>query len=156
MILAHPLQPAIEIADGPAPSPGVAADVEINGASLRVRYERVHGDGGLTVALRFFDDYCVLDETVYEPAADVAIVRIAYFGAWDGGRLVPGGIADTCVVPGGRQDPETAIFRTAELQDTTFFVGCFGTGATYHQQWAPARWRCRRPRASGWAVCRTA
>lgn len=136
VILTHPLQPAIEVADVAQPSRGVVADVELGGASLRVRYERVHGDGCVTVVLRFFDDYYVLDDTAYEPASDVAVVRIAYLGAWESGRLVPGGIADTCVVPGGRQDPETAIFRTAELRDTTFFVGCFGTGATYHQQWA--------------------
>jgi len=132
----YPLQPAIDVAGEAAVAPGIAAGVEADGSMLRVRYERVHRNGSMTIALRFRDDYFVLDETVFEPADEVAIVRIAYLGAWEGGRLAPAGVADTCVVPGGRQDPETAIFRTAELRDTTFFVGCFGTGATFHQQWA--------------------
>jgi hypothetical protein len=135
-ILNYPLQPAIEISEAAEPRPGDVADVAIEGDALRVRYERVHGDGSLTVALRFRDSHYMLEETMYEPGRDVRIRRMAYLGGWKGGDLVAAGVADTCVVPGGRQDPETAIFRTAALDGVTFNVGCFGGGATYHQQWA--------------------
>jgi hypothetical protein len=135
-ILTYPLQPAIDLADTTHRTRGVVADVAIDGATLRVRYERIHGAGTLSIVLRFSDAYYVLDETVFSPGRDVAVTCISYFGGWGPGGVSPGGAADTCVVPGGRQDPETAIFRTASLEDVTFFVGSFGSGATYHQQWA--------------------
>ncbi|TAK62696.1 MAG: hypothetical protein EPO22_07200, partial [Dehalococcoidia bacterium] len=51
--------------------------------------------------------------------------------------MMSAGAAGVCVIPGGRQDPEQAIFPTADLEDHRFSVGAFGLDVgTYHQQWA--------------------
>ncbi len=143
VVLAYPLQPCVAATGRDAPGAGRCLDARIDGARLRVVYAGVNGGDALRLTLRFEAVYLVVEEVVYTPPDDAAVVRLASFARWrDGGpcprRAVwPAGRADTCVIPGGRQDPEQAIFPTAGLEDVRFSVGCFGmdTG-TYHQQWA--------------------
>jgi len=137
-VLAHRLQPAIAVSgDGVRGAPGSCVDAQVDGARLDVRYEQVNGGGAIRLTLRFLPEYYVLDTVVYEPAGAEAIIGIAYLSAWAEGAIEPNGAADTCVIPGGRQDPEQAIFRTADLDGVRFSVGCFGMGSgTFHQQWA--------------------
>jgi hypothetical protein len=126
-ILSHQLQPVVEVTGAPA-APGRQVGVTIDGALLNARYEGVNGGGAIDLTLRFLDDYYVLERVVYAPTGDEAIVRIA---------LLDAAATDVIVVPGGRQDPEQAIFRTADLDDVTFSIGAFSTKtASYHQQWA--------------------
>ncbi len=136
-ILTSCLQPAFEVTDRAAHAAGRCAGADVDGSRLRVRYDGVNGSDKLAVTLRFASAYFVIEEAVYEPADDAAIVRFAYFADWDAGQMRPAGIVDTCVIPGGRQDPEQAIFRTEDLDDHRFSIGAFGLDVgTYHQQWA--------------------
>ncbi len=60
-----------------------------------------------------------------------------YFATWADGAVVPAAVASACVIPGGRQSPEQAIFRTAAIEDQRYSVGYFGLGTeSDHQQWA--------------------
>ena len=136
-IVTSHLQPAFEVTGRAVRAAGRCVSADIDGSRLRVQYDGVNGSDRLAVTVRFAPTYYVIEEAVYEPADDAAIVRFAYFADWDGGQMRPGGAADTCVIPGGRQDPEQAIFRTADLEDHRFSIGAFGLDVgTYHQQWA--------------------
>ncbi|MDE3096268.1 MAG: hypothetical protein KGK07_09740 [Chloroflexota bacterium] len=137
LVLAYPLQPCVEATGRDAPGPGRCVDARIDGARLRVAYGGVNRVDALRLTLRFEAAYIVVEEVAYAPPDDAAVARLASFARWRDGAPRPAGRADTCVIPGGRQDPEQAIFPTAGLEDVRFSVGCFGmdTG-TYHQQWA--------------------
>jgi hypothetical protein len=137
-ILSHPLQSAVVVAGRDASGPGTLAGVEIDESRVRVAYEGVHGSDRLELALRFAETHYVIERVTFAPADDAAaVVRLVHFGEWQHGEAKPGGVASTCVIPGGKQDPETAIFRTGELEDVVFSIGCFGMGTgTNHQQWA--------------------
>ncbi len=136
-ILRSPLQPAVEATGRPSPGPGRYVEHEAGGSRLRVRYEGVNDRDELRIALRFESTRIAIEEATYAPADDAAVVRIAWFAGWDGDALIAAAVAGVCVIPGGRQDPETAIFPTAALEDHRFSVGAFGLDVgTYHQQWA--------------------
>jgi len=136
-ILSSPLQPAFEAAKRRAPGPGRCIERAIEGSRLRVRYVGVNEIDEMEIVLRFEASHFVVEETTFTTADDAAVIRIAWFAAWADGAERPAGAAGTCVIPGGRQDPEQAIFPTADLEDHRFSVGAFGLDVgTYHQQWA--------------------
>ena len=137
-IVEYPLQPVIEVAgDGATTASGRCDRIVVDGTRAEVRYARVNGAASLALAVRFHSTYFVLDDVVYAPAADEAIVRIVYFGTWADGAIAPAAAASACVIPGGRQLPEQAIFRTAAIEDQRYSVGYFGLGTeSDHQQWA--------------------
>ncbi len=136
-ILRSPLQPAVEATGRPSPGPGRCVEHSIDGSRLRVRYEGVNHVDGLRITLRFESTHLILEQATYKPADDTAVVRIAWFARWSDSTMAPTGAAGVCVIPGGRQDPEQAIFPTADLEDHRFSVGAFGLDVgTYHQQWA--------------------
>lgn len=136
-ILRSPLQPAVEATGRPSPGPGRCVGHSIDGSRLRLRYEGVNGTDELQLTLRFEATHFVIEEATYAPADDAAVVRIAWFAGWRDGAMMSAGAAGVCVIPGGRQDPEQAIFPTADLEDHRFSVGAFGLDVgTYHQQWA--------------------
>ena len=136
-ILSSPLQPAVEATQRRSPGPGHCVGHKIDGARLRVRYAGVNGIDELEMVLRFDATHFVIEQTTFTPADDSAVVRVAWLASWEDGVMRPAGAADTCVIPGGRQDPEQAIFATANLEDHRFSVGAFGLDlGTYHQQWA--------------------
>ncbi len=137
-ILVHRLQPAVAVSgEGVLGARGSCVSAQADGARLDVRYEHVNGGGAIRLTLRFLPEYYVLDTVVYEPAGAEAITGIAYLGDWAGGVVEPNAVADTCVIPCGRQDPEQAIFRTADLHGVRFSVGCSRMDSgTSHQQWA--------------------
>lgn len=135
-VLSYPLQPCIEIA-GREGSSGTCAAAKIDGASLRVAYERANGDAALRITLRFEATHFVIEDTTYDAPDEYAVVRLSHFAAWRDGRARPAARAPYVVIPGGRQDPEQAIFATADLDGVRFSIGAFGMGTgTYHQQWA--------------------
>jgi hypothetical protein len=135
-IVAHPLQPAVEVTSL-AGAPGRCDGYQPDGDRLTVTYAGVNGAAGLRLTMRFTPRYAVLEDVRYLPAGDEAIVRVAYFGGWSGGAIVPAATADVCVIPGGRQQPEQAIFPTAAIDDQRYSVGYFGLGTeSDHQQWA--------------------
>jgi hypothetical protein len=160
-IFEFPLQPCIELSDGRRPrQAGKCAGFSKDHASLRVTYEGVNGGGSLSLRVEFSPRFFVIDEVLYEPHTDAAVVRLCYCAAWQNGELTPAGLADSCVVPGGRQHPESAVFSTTEMREVTFSLGCFGLGlGTYHQQWALPHYLvacCQRgdtPDAQPPAVC---
>lgn len=136
-ILRSPLQPAVEATGRPSPRPGHCVERSFEGSRLLARYEGVNGRDTLEVALRFEATRFVIEQATYAPVDDAAVVRLAWFGSWSDGALTPAGAAGVCVIPGGREDPEEAIFPTADLEDHRFSVGAFGVDVgTYLQQWA--------------------
>jgi hypothetical protein len=137
-IVEYPLQPVIEVAGDGAMGRGGRCDrVTVDGTRVDVQYAGVNGAASLALTLRFHAAYFVLEDVTYTPAAGEAIVRIVYFGAWSGGAVAPAAVASTCVIPGGRQSPEQAIFHSAAIDDQRYSVGYFGLGTGEdHQQWA--------------------
>ncbi len=136
-ILSSQLQPAVEATRRHLPGPGRCIERAIDGPHLRIRYAGVNEIDGLEMVIRFEAAHFVVEETTFTPSDDAAVVRIAWLAAWEDGVLRPAGTAGTCLIPGGRQDPEQAIFPTAGLEDHRFSVGAFGLDVgTYHQQWA--------------------
>jgi len=136
LIFAHPLQPAVEAAGRPGEG-GTHAEHRVAGDALEVTYASVSGGARLRIAVRFAATHITVERVVYEPAGDEPVVRLVLFGRWDVGAIVPALAATACLVPGGRQDPEQAIFSTAGAERLRFSVGCFGQDAgTFHQQWA--------------------
>jgi hypothetical protein len=137
-IVRYPLQPGIVVTGREAQQAGTCAEMAIDSQRLRVAYDGVHGRDRTEIALRFEAGYFVIERVTYAPADDgAAVVRLEYFCRWRDGVARPAGRASTCVIPGGKQDPEQAIFRTADADDVVFSIGCFGMGTgTNHQQWA--------------------
>jgi len=135
-ILAHSLQPVVDVAGRP-PIAGAYAGHRLADDVLEVTYDSANGGARVRISVRFAATHAIVERVVYEPAADEAIVRLVLFGRRDGGAIVPAAAATACLVPGGRQDPEQAIFPTAGAERLRFSVGCFGQDAgTFHQQWA--------------------
>lgn len=134
-IFEFPLQPCIQMSRAPGEG-GHCTEFQQDGDELLVTYEGVNGDARLSLRVGFSPEYFVMNRVVYESRSNDAVVQLRYCASWEGGAPRPAGIAETCVVPGGRQHPERAIFETAGLQDVRFSIGCFGMGlGTYHQQW---------------------
>lgn len=154
VVVTFPLQPTVQVTGSPsAIRPGRCGDAHVHGACLVVRYDGVNGGGRLTLRLRFAEDHLVLEQTLYEPAGDEAVVRLTFFARPDAaGMPRPAARAHVCIVPGGRQDPEQAIFQTARLREVAFSTGCSGMGTgTFHQQWALPHFlvACYRAEANG-------
>jgi len=137
-IFSYPLQPGVVVTGRDARGPGAVAAVAIDGDRLRVTYDGVHGSDRVDVTVRFAARYAVIEDVTYAPSdANAAVVRLVHFCDWRDGEARPGAVASACVIPGGKQDPEQAIFPTAGLEDVAFSIGCFGMGTgTNHQQWA--------------------
>ncbi len=137
LIVSYPLQPIITTGGAGSPGPGALAEVRLDGNRFRVRYKGVNGGGALHIAVRFEPAHFVIERIEYQPWGGEAIVALSHFARWDNDAVCPAARASACVIPGGRQDPEQAIFPTESADDTRFSIGCFGMDAgTYHQQWA--------------------
>lgn len=136
-ILSHPLQPAFEVAGASASCGGTYARHAVEGDRLEVAWTGANGDAEVSLAVRFAPTHLVFERTVYAPATAHAVVRYAWLATMRDGRLAPAGTARWCVVPGGKQDPEQAIFPLDPPSPVRFSVGCFGNDTgTHHQQWA--------------------
>lgn len=136
LALTFPLQPAI-VVSGRAGTGGTYAGHRAVNDVLEVSYDGVNGGARVHVNVRFTTTHFVIERITYEAAGDEAVVRLAYFARWDGDGVTPAAAATACLIPGGRQDPEQAIFPTAGTERVRFSVGCFGQDAgTFHQQWA--------------------
>lgn len=137
LILRHPLQPAFEVARAPAAVAGTYARHATDGGRLIVAWRGANGDAEVELTVRFAATHIVLERVTYAPATAHAVVRYAWLAALRDGRIVPAGAARWCAVPGGKQDPEQAIFPLDPPEPVRFSVGCFGNDAgTHHQQWA--------------------
>lgn len=154
LIVAHPLQPVFEVTGAPSAGAGVYAGHSAAGDTLDVTWTGANADARVALRVRFADTHIVFERTTYEPATAHAVVRYAWLAEWRDGAIAPAARAACCLVPGGRQDPEQAIFPLAEQQRVRLSVGCFGMGlGTYHQQWAlPHYFACAWTNA-GAAAC---